>query len=142
MNATSPVLSDCQALIAAIKASPLDKTIRVVYADACDEAGDHATATAIRSGKWQATEEGEQIVVVGRDGADHYSHGGIYTTKVYEAIRRQRDGRLTWRLVRSIRSHRTAGKTVTGPMIRRAEEYAESLGLPVATHITHGTVCI
>ena len=137
------ISSDRDAFLAAIRSNPFDRTAQLAYADWCDENGDAATAEAIRADRWQMTEEGEQMVVVGRDGADADRHGnGIYTTKVYEAVRRQRDKVLTWRLVRSLAGHRTAGKGVTGPMTRRAEEYAASLGLPVATHITHGRICL
>lgn len=140
MTATS---SDRDALIAACQGSPLDRTPQLVYADWCDEYGDPATAAALRAGTWQVTQEGDRIVVVGRDGADHDNYGnGIYTTKVYEAGRRQRDGRLTWRLAYAVRMHRTAGKKVTQPMIDRAAAYAAEHGLPVAAHITHGTVCV
>lgn len=143
MTATTPALVSRETFLAAIEADPFDQTVRLVYADWCDENGDHETAARIRAGKFQLTQEGDRMVVVGRDGADHDNHGnGIYTTKVYEAARRKRDGMLTWRLSYSLAGHRTSGKTVTGPMIRRAEEYAASVGLPVATHITHGTVCI
>ena len=136
-------ISDRDAFLAAIRTSPLDQTARLVYADWCDETGDAETATALRAGTWQATVEGERIVVVGRYGAGRDRHGnGIYATKVYEAVRRQRDGRLTWRLAYSVSAHRTSGKGVTGPMIARAEAYAAEHGLPVATHITHGTACI
>lgn len=139
MTATS---SDRAAFVAAIEAAPDDQTVRLVYADWCDENGDPATAAALRAGTWQVTQEGDRIVVVGRDGADHDRHGhGIYTTKVYEAVRRRRDGRLTWRLSYSVPMHRTAGKAVTGPMTRRAEAYAAERGLPTADHVTHGTVC-
>jgi hypothetical protein len=122
-----------------------DRGILPLLADALDDAGcdDAALLADLRAGHYQITPEGARIVVVGRDGASHDRHGnGIYATKVYEAAPRKRDGLMTWRLVRSVSAHRTAGKGVTGPMIRRAEEFAAANGLPFAVHITHGTACI
>ena len=124
-----------------VSQTPSESLLRLAYADALEESGRADLARVQRRAAAQTTPEGTRRVTVGRDGADHTSHGeGIYTTKIYRAARRA-DGLLTWRLAGSVRLHRTAGRKVTRPMRERAEAYARSHGLIVAEKITHGTVC-
>lgn len=88
--------------------------------------------------------EGDEVVTVARYGcatakAGRFSYP-IYCTAVYRAVRRVRDGVLTWRRVGSYRDA-TAGRGITGPMIRRAEEAAAERGVPYVPGVRHGKPC-
>lgn len=87
------------------------------------------------------TTEGREIVTVGRYGSRTAgAHVFLYTTKVYRAVRRRRDGAITWRLASELRGHKTAGKGITGPMRARALAFAIERGLPFADGVTYGQV--
>jgi hypothetical protein len=145
MTAQLPATLDATALTAAVLASPLDRSLRLVLADAITEqTGDYAAALDYAE-SLQATPEGTERVTVGRAGASVARCGNgitkpIWCTKVYRATRRA-DGVLTWRLVRSLNDD-TAGDRPTGPMWGRAEAYAAERGLDVAASITHGVRCL
>lgn len=83
-----------------------------------------------------------EIVTVARDGSKTANCGSftvpVYTTAVYRAVRRVRDGVETWRRVSSVRCHSTSGKGVSGAMTRRAQEYAQETGREFAEGIRHG----
>jgi hypothetical protein len=87
--------------------------------------------------------EGTEIVTVARDGTRTAGVRGtrmsfsIYCTAIYRAVRRERDGVLTWRRVGSLRDG-TAGRGVTGPMRERAERYATQTGRRFEYGIRHG----
>lgn len=87
------------------------------------------------------TTEGREIVTVGRYGSRTAGkYNVLYTTKVYRAVRRQRDGAVTWRLVSELRAHKTSGKGITGPMRQRARAYAAERGLEFEAGIIYGEV--
>lgn len=78
--------------------------------------------------------ENDRIITVARDGArmarvSRRISVPIFTTAIYEAVARRRDGVLTWRRVGSL-GIATAGRGVTQPMINRAKRYAAQLELP------------
>jgi hypothetical protein len=134
--------SDVRFLVEAVKADPINATARLVLADAIAEASGDYSAALAAANAIQATEEGAEIVTVGRDGADTAGHGNvIYTTKIYRAVRRKDNGILVWRLSHSAPGHRTAGKKITQPMIGRAKGRAEEMGVEFVAHVTHGQRC-
>lgn len=115
-------------------------------ADLYEEQGDLYAAESVRAGHWQETAEGARVVTVGRFGANVAGTGNghsvsVWTTKVYRAERRSRDGVLTWRLVSQLRSHSTAGREISGPMVARAKAEAADRGLPYVSSVTHGEMC-
>lgn len=111
--------------------------------DLTEESGEDTTR--IKSGDWQATNEGELVVTVGRYGSATANTGkfsyAIWTTKIYRAERRKRDGVLTWRLHAMLRSHATAGREITGPMIARARAEAEDRGCGYVSGCLQNEVC-
>ncbi len=138
MTATTSTLTILRKQVAA---NPTDTLLRLVYADALQEAGQEFAAIQQRDIAGQQTAEGTEVVTVGRDGADTAGqYAVIFTTKIYRAARRA-DGMLTWRLVASVNGHRTAGKTHTGPMIRRAKDYAVETGREFRAGVCHGYPC-
>lgn len=84
---------------------------------------------------------GRKVVTVARDGAKTAKRGKfsfpVYTTAVYISCRRQRDGKLTWRLSERIASHSTSGH-LSGAMVARAKGYARYHGLEFLPNIRHG----
>jgi hypothetical protein len=95
----------------------------------------------------QETTEGTSCVTVARAGADLATFAGgrykvgIYTTAVYVARRRQRDGVLTWRRQGGYKADRTSGFGITPPMRQLAKERAVERGCKYVEGVRHGQVC-
>lgn len=117
-----------------------------MFADFCEETGDIQTAKAIRNGTWiyQATKEGSEVVTVGRDGSRTASRGQymwlLFCTKVYRAVRRKKDGVLTWRVFSRFNDS-TAGSDITGRMIDRAKAAGERTGRPYLPGVVQNQKC-
>lgn len=136
-------MGDVELMTAAVLADPADGVARLVLADAIAErTGDYAAALA-EAERVQKTSEGTEVVTVARDGAR--TTGGsfarpIYCTAIYRAKRRLSDGVLTWRRVGSA-NDATSGNGVTGPMIARAKNVADTRGLEYKKGVRHGDKC-
>lgn len=118
---------------------------RSALADLFEEQG-RPEAAAARAGAWQTTAPGTRVVTVGRDGAKTANTGGSYsvavwTTKVYIATPRKRDGALVWRLIRSVPADSTSGRAVSGPMEARARSWAEAHGLEYVDDVRAWQLC-
>jgi len=116
-----------------------------VLADALEDAGctDADLLADVRAGRYQATEEGAEVVTVARDGSRCATVGKrsypIWRTAVYVAARR-RDGVLTWRRVMGV-GESAAGYSISGAMVTRAMAEAERIGVPYRARVRHGDRC-
>lgn len=137
---------DTDALREALRSSPHDETARKILADAIDEeagtetvAGKHLRKFPIRvHPDGTPIIPGDRVVTVARHGAATTGRYPIFTTAIYTAMP-LRDGRLTWRRTGS-HGPTTSGAAPSGPMIRRAQEFAESQGLRYLPGIRHGQI--
>lgn len=85
----------------------------------------------------QCHAEGDRCVTVGTIGTSpRYQKLGV---KVYEA-KKNRHGKLTWRLVHVCRHTVRWAKRITAPLRLAAERESESIGAPYYAYITHGMI--
>jgi len=88
--------------------------------------------------------EGTEVLTWGRDGqrCANFRRGGtrfsmpIWIGKTYRAVRRQRDGVLTWRLV-GTHGPSLSGRSAAAGVVQHVAELANATGLPVL-HVSHG----
>ncbi len=83
-----------------------------------------------------------RIVTAGRYGSQVWAavrggvtlHGPLFAVKVYEARPRTKDGIVTWRLVRTLKTSFSVKSTA----VKKAQKYAETKKLLFLPEVTHG----
>lgn len=136
--------ADRKSFLREIAANPSDMALRLVYADWCEESGLTDETAHQRRIAAQTTPEGAECVTVARDGSNMAGTGGgysvpIWCSAIYRAVRRA-DGLLTWRRVGDYRDS-TSGRSISGPMVERAEARARERGCDYIERVRHGMVC-
>lgn len=135
-GANSPTgYADDQGFVQRIRSQPWDATSHGAYADWLEENGNPQQADSHRAMMdWLLS--GPRVVTVARDGSRTAGRYPIFITSEYTAAPRG-DGNWTWRRTASY-GQTTSGRAPTGPMIARAQSYADQQGIPYLPGIRHG----